>query len=83
MSVATQGNEKNTIDFALTEQERDELRLALRIYVTDLRTEISHTDRYEFREELKAKRAVLEELLRRLGGATSATAEQERQGEAR
>ena len=83
MSVATQGNEKNTIDFALTEQERDELRLALRIYVTDLRMEISHTDRYEFREELKAKRAILEEVLRRLGGATSATAEQERQREAR
>ncbi len=83
MSVATQGSEKSPIDFALTEQERDELRLALKIYVTDLRMEISHTDRYEFREELKAKRAVLEEVLRRLGGATPATAEQERPGEAR
>jgi hypothetical protein len=83
MSVATQGSEKSTIDLALTEQERNELRLALRIYVTDLRMEISHTDRYEFREELKAKRAVLEEVLRRLGGATSARAEQGRQGEIR
>ena len=83
MSVATQGGEKSTIDFALTDQERHELRLALKIYVTDLRTEISHTDRYEFREELKAKRAILEEVLRRLGGATPATAEQERQREAR
>ncbi len=82
MSVATQGSEKNTIDLALTEQERNELRLALRIYVTDLRMEISHTDRYEFREELKAKWAVLEEVLRRLGGATSETAGLERQGEA-
>jgi hypothetical protein len=82
MSVATQGSEKSTIAFALTEQERNELRLALRIYVTDLRMEISHTDRYEFREELKAKRAVLEEVLRRLGGATSAAAGRERQGEA-
>ncbi len=82
MSVTTQGSEKSTIDFALTEQERNELRLALRIFVTDLRMEISHTDRYEFREELKAKRAVLEEVLRRLGGATSATTGQERQGEA-
>jgi hypothetical protein len=83
MSVGTQGSERSTTDLALTEQERMELRLALRIYVTDLSTEISHTDRYEFREELKAKRAVLEEVLRRLGEATSATAEQERQGEAR
>jgi hypothetical protein len=82
MSVATQGSEKSTTDLTLTEQERNELRLALRIYVTDLRMEISHTDRYEFREELKAKRAVLEEVLRRLGGATPATAGRERQGEA-
>ena len=83
MSVATQGSEKSTTDLTLTEQERNELRLALRIYVTDLRVEISHTDRYEFREELKAKRAVLEEVLRRLGGATSASTGPERQGEAR
>ena len=83
MSVATQGSEKRTTDLTLTEQERNELRLALRIYVTDLKMEISHTDRYEFREELKAKRAVLEEVLRRLGGVTPATAGRERQGEAR
>jgi hypothetical protein len=77
VSVVEQGSHGSTIDLALTEQERSELRLALRIYVTDLRTEISHTDRYEFREELKAKRAVLEEVLRRLGESTSATPEQE------
>jgi hypothetical protein len=82
MSVATQGSEKSATDLTLTEQERNELRLALRIYVTDLKMEIAHTDRYEFREELKAKRAVLEEVLRRLGGATSVTAGRERQGEA-
>ena len=83
MSVATQGGEKGTSDFALTDQERHELRLALQIYVTDLRTEIFHTDRYEFREDLKAKRAILEEVLRRLGGATPAATKQERPGEAR
>jgi hypothetical protein len=82
MSVATQGSGKSTTDLTLTEQERNELRLALRIYVTDLKMEISHTDRYEFREELKAKRAVLEEVLRRLGGVTPATEGRERQGEA-
>ena len=82
MSVAAQGSEKSTTDLALTEQERNELRLALRIYVTDLRVEISHTDRYEFREQLKASRALLEEVLRRLGMATTAGAGHEHQGEA-
>jgi hypothetical protein len=83
MSLATQRGEKRTIDFALTDRERHEFRLALKMYVTDLRMRISHTDRYEFREDLKAKRAVLEEVLRRLGGATPAAGEQERQREAR
>ena len=82
MSVTTKGSMGKTTDLELTEQERNELRLALRIYVTDLRMEISHTDRYEFREELKSKRAVLEEILRRLGGATTVVAGQGRQGEA-
>jgi acetolactate synthase small subunit len=81
MSVTTKGSIEKTTDLALTEQERNELRLALRTYVTDLRMEIAHTDRYEFREELKGKRAVLEEVLRRLGGATGVI-EQGRQGEA-
>ena len=49
MSVVAPGSHGSTVDFALTEQERNELRLALKIYVTDLRMEISHTDRYEFR----------------------------------
>jgi Trp operon repressor len=83
MSVVAQSSHGSTIDLTLTEQERSELRLALRIYVTDLRTEISQTDRYEFREELKAKRAVLGEVLRGLGEATSATAGPEREEEAR
>ena len=81
MSMAAQGSEESTTDLAPTAQERDELRLALRIYVTDLRTEISHTDRYEFREELTAKRAILEGVLRR-GGVTSPT-KQGPPGEAR
>ena len=72
MSVATQGSKENTTHLALTGQERNELRLALRTYVTDLHMEIAHTDRYEFREELKARRAVLEQVLRRMGGGTTA-----------
>jgi len=81
MSMAMQGSREKTTDLTLTTQERNELRLALRMYVTDLRMEIAHTDRYEFREELKASRAVLEEILRRLGGAQAAMTGQGRQGE--
>lgn len=66
MSMAMQGSGEKTTDLTLTTQERDELRLALRTYVTDMRMEIAHTDRSEFREELRAGRAVLEEVLRRL-----------------
>ncbi len=82
MSLATQGRKKNTTTLVLTAQERNELRLALRTYVTDLHMEIARTDRYEFREELKVRRAVLEEVFRRLGGATTAMTGQGRQGEA-
>ena len=66
MSMAMQGSREKTTDLTLTTQERNELRLALRTYVTDMRMEIAHTDRSEFREELRARRAVLEEVLRRL-----------------
>lgn len=77
MSMAMQGSREKTTDLTLTTQERNELRLALRTYVTDLRMEIAHTDRDEFREELKARRAVLEEVLRRLGGASKDAREAE------
>jgi len=66
MSMAMQGSGEKTTDLTLTTQERDELRLALRTYVTDMRMELAHTDRSECREELRARRAVLEEVLRRL-----------------
>lgn len=81
MNKTTKRSLETTV-LALTEQERDELRLALRTYVTDLRMEISHTDRYELREELKAKRAVLEEVLGRLSGATPVVGGHEHQREA-
>ena len=81
MNKTTKRSLETTV-LALTEQERDELRLTLRTYVTDLRMEISHTDRYELREELKAKQAVLEEVLGRLSGATPVVGGHEHQREA-
>jgi len=53
----------------LSASERAALRSAMETYVTDLRSEIGHTERYELREELKSKRMLLEGVLRRLGEA--------------
>jgi hypothetical protein len=59
----------------MTAHERDELRCALEVYLADLHTEIRHTDRYDFRQGLKEKRATLQGLLRQLdatpGGSES------------
>ena len=40
---------------------------ALTDYVSDLRMEVANTDSMEVREELKAREAVLKEILGRLG----------------
>ena len=54
---------------ALSASERAALRSAMESYVTELRSEIGHTERYELREELKSRRLLLEGVLRRLGEA--------------
>ena len=61
-----------TISLSMTAAEVSEVRFALALYVTDLRSEISHTERYELREALKTQRIVLEGVLRRLGGRPAA-----------
>jgi hypothetical protein len=81
MNVTTKGSTGKTIDLALTAQERSEHRLALRRNVTGLKMKMP-TDRYEFREELKTRRVVLEEVLHQLRGATTAVTGQGHQGEA-
>jgi hypothetical protein len=70
--MTAEGTMGQATDLILTPQERDELRLALETCVSDLHTEIVHTDRYEFRQELKARRAVLQGVLQRLAGAPTA-----------
>jgi len=74
MSITVEADKGQVTDLILTVQERDELRLALGTYVSELHTEIAHTDRYEFRQELKARRAVLQAVLHRLAGAPTAIA---------
>jgi hypothetical protein len=74
MSMTVEADKGQVTDLSLTAQERDELRLALETCVNDLHDEIAHTDRYEFRQELKARRGLLYGVLRRLSGASTATA---------
>jgi len=64
-SVA-EGNDQAS-SLTLTASESAALRSAMESYVTDLRSEIGHTERYELREELKSRRMLLEGVLRRLG----------------
>jgi uncharacterized protein (DUF58 family) len=67
-----------TVHLAWTPQEAEEVRLALESSLADLSLEIRHTDRYEFREALKARRAVLQEALRRLNAIPALAPEGER-----
>jgi hypothetical protein len=50
----------------LSDEERVELRDVLTSYLSDLRMEIADTDSYDFRQGLKKREAVLNDLLRRL-----------------
>jgi hypothetical protein len=74
MSMTVEADKGQVTHLSLTTQERDELRLALAACVNDLHTEIAHTDRYEVRQELKTRRALLQGVLHRLGGAPTAVA---------
>ncbi len=47
------------IELDLTEEETSILKMVLESYLSDLRMEISHTDRQEFRDMLKERKAVL------------------------
>ncbi|MDW7712337.1 MAG: hypothetical protein SCH98_17865 [Deferrisomatales bacterium] len=50
----------------LTESEAATLQDVLDSYLSDLRMEIADTDRMDFREELKGRKKVLEDVLGRL-----------------
>jgi len=51
------------IHLDLTSEEQEVLRNTLESYLSDLRYEIADTDTQEFREQLKAKKTVLEKIL--------------------
>ena len=50
------------IHLDLDEQEKQILDIALTSYLSDLSYEIADTDKQDFREQLKARRVVLEKI---------------------
>ena len=65
-SFTTETNREPDTALALTAPEREELCVVLESYLADLRQEIAHTDRYEFRQMLKERRTILQGVLHRL-----------------
>lgn len=52
--------------FDFTEAERNTIRNALEIYLTDLREEIVKTEKHEWREALHLEKQILEGVLEQL-----------------
>ena len=63
------------IQLDLSDDEREILANVLDSYLSDLRMEIAHTDRLEFRDMLKERKAVLMRVLEvlRPSGVTAAS----------
>ena len=51
------------IQLSLDEEERQALSVTLKSYLSNMSYEIANTDRMTFREELKAKRDLLQKVL--------------------
>ena len=54
------------MDLSLDTKEQEILGLVLAGAISDLGDEIGHTEKYEFRQDLKERKTVLRELLERL-----------------
>ncbi len=54
------------MDLSLDTKEQEILGLVLAGAISDLGDEIAHTEKYEFRQDLKERKTVLRELLERL-----------------
>jgi hypothetical protein len=53
----------------LTREQEEELEMALSSYLSDLRMEIADTDSYDFRQALKQRKTLLNQVLERLTAA--------------
>jgi len=59
------------IHLDLDDNEKEALSSALKSYLSDLSYEIADTDKKSFRDELKAKRDLLQKVLNAIDGAAS------------
>lgn len=59
------------IHLNLDDNEKKALSSALKSYLSDLSYEIADTDKKSFRDELKAKRDLLQKVLNAIDGAAS------------
>lgn len=59
------------IHLDLDDNEKKALSSALKSYLSDLSYEIADTDKKSFRDELKAKRDLLQKVLNAIDGAAS------------
>ncbi len=55
------------MNLELTDKERDVLRHALEVYVSDLREEITKTEKHEWKTALHEEKDVLKQVIQRLG----------------
>lgn len=57
------------VELTISPKEQEILIEVLRSYLSDLRMEIADTDRMEFREMLKERKAILIKVIEELGGS--------------
>ena len=55
------------MNLELTDQERDVIKQALKVYLSDLREEITKTEKHEWKAGLHAEEDVLKQVIERLG----------------
>lgn len=56
------------LQLELNDQEQTALTEALQSFLSELRTEVSHTDRQAYRQQLKDQEQVIKGIVTRLGG---------------
>ena len=54
------------MNFDITEKERDAIRHALEVYLSDLRGEIVKTEKHEWKVGLREEKGLLQEALQKL-----------------
>ncbi|HEY7653287.1 MAG TPA: hypothetical protein VIG07_10735 [Methylomirabilota bacterium] len=72
-TVGFEDKARRTTDLVLSDRESEELYLAVASYLTELNVEIAGSPMYGVRLALEERRAVLQEVLHRLGASPRKT----------